>query len=393
MFSVIACALLSAPGTAVATSVRAPTDALKQHYITTYSAVAAKLRGHFDVDPEKTLLNNATGRYEWELGDSWVSGFYPGLLWQLYNTTGDESFRGAAVEWTAGREIKKTYTGSHDIGFMIFCSFGQGLLLDGRNTTYRDVILTAAHSLATRYNSKVGMTRSWGKTSDQDSFQVIIDNLMNLELLFWSGKASGNQTLTDMATSHARRTGELWIRNDGSTAHLCVFDPKSGALKTPCTGTPQGLSANSTWARGQAWGVYGFTLAYRYTKDPIFLKYARDVSEYYLRNANPSDLIPAWDFDARAPENYNDTSAAAITASGLIELAGYTKEERYLAAAEKIVSSFANVAGLQGDPAKTDAVLVANHHDCGSDECTVIETDYYALEAIRRLEAGRLRFL
>ena len=231
-------------------------------FVSTYKAVIAKTKA---TDwPSKTALQD--GHWDWSYAAGWTSGFFPGLLWQLANKTGDADFKAAAAKWTAGREVEKTETTGHDIGFMIFGSFGNGIQLGSTNETYSDVVVEAAHSLAKRYSPVVGMTRSWGAIDDDKSFEVIIDNLMNLELLFWASAKSGNKTLGEIARSHATKTGKVWIRKDGSTAHLCVFDPKTGALKGPCTGTPQGLAADSTWARGQAWGIYGFTLAYRYTQ-------------------------------------------------------------------------------------------------------------------------------
>jgi len=347
-----------------------------------------KKQSHSDigVDPDKTALNNETGVYEWNVSPGWRSGFFPGILWQLYNFTGDDVFASLASKFTAGREVVKSETSTHDIGFMIFNSFGNGLLLKGGNKTYEDVIVTAAHSLAVRYNKKVGMTRSWGSINDSSQFEVIIDNLMNLELLFWAARASGNKTLYDIGVSHAKRQGEVWIRRDGSTAHLCIFDPNTGDLLKPCTGTPQGLSANSTWARGQAWGIYGWTMAYRYTQEKIFLTYAEKATSFFLKNA-PDDLVPIWDYDAKPPQDFKDSSGASITASGLLELADHTGNMTYYDAAMKIIRSLSTINGYTASPNGSEAVLASNAHDCGSDNCTVIESDYYLLEAIRRLEA------
>lgn len=247
------------------------------------------------------------------------------------------------------------------------------------------MVVEAAHSLAKRYNPKVGMTRSWGSIDDTKSFEVIIDNLMNLELLLWASEASGNSTLGAIAKSHASRTGQLWIRPDGSTAHLCVFSPATGKLQSPCTGTPQGLAANSTWARGQAWGIYGFTMVHRYTQDPQYLKFAEHCAEFYLAHSN-ADLVPLWDYDATSPEAYKDTSSAAITASGLLELANATGNVKWRDAAVEIVGSLSNEPALLAGPGVSEAVLIANRHDCQADDCTVIETDYYFYEALRRLD-------
>jgi unsaturated chondroitin disaccharide hydrolase len=363
---------------------------LKAAFEAKYKAVIPKTK---TTDyPSKTAAA-ADGPWEWTCAAGWTSGFFPGLLWQLANATGDDAFKAAAPKWTAGREVEKTETSGHDIGFMIFGSFGNGIQLGSTNASYSDVVVEAAHSLAKRYNAKVGMTRSWGAIDDDKSFEVIIDNLMNLELMFWAGAKTGNHTLMDMAKSHATRTGKLWIRADGSTAHLCVFDPETGKLQKPCTGTPQGLAADSTWARGQGWGIYGWTLAYRYTQDTSYLVFAEAAAKFYidaLSGSTPATqtLIPKWDFNATSSSpgggDAKDTSGAAITASALLELAVFTSKPKYRNAAVHIINSIGWVPGLlAGDD--SDAVLASNQHDCGSDKCTLIETDYYMYEALRRL--------
>jgi hypothetical protein len=267
---------------------------IRAAFASNYRAVIGKVKE--SEWPSKTQASG--GHWSWATSAGWTSGFFPGLLWQLANATADAAFATAAAQWTAGREVEKTETSGHDIGFMIFGSFGNGVQLGSSNVSgYTSVVVEAAHSLAKRYNPTVGMTRSWGDIDDEKSFEVIIDNLMNLELLFWASAASGNSTLGAIAKSHATKTGQLWIREDGSTAHLCVFDPKTGKLQKPCTGTPQGLAADSTWARGQGWGIYGFTLAFRYTHDKSYLDFAEKVASFYLAAALPS-LIPKWDFNA-----------------------------------------------------------------------------------------------
>jgi len=198
------------------------------------------------VAPAKTTATEQQHQYTWKTDNGWTSGFYAGILWQLANLTSssssssssslsemsessDDDFRSQAAKCTLGREPWKEYTNTHDVGFVIFNSFGAGVIVGGsQNSTYRRVITTAAHSLATRFNPIVGMIRSWGDKEDNNSFQVIIDNLMNLEILFWEARQSGNKTLYNMAHSHAIKTGQYFIREDGSTPHRCVFNPKTG---------------------------------------------------------------------------------------------------------------------------------------------------------------------
>ena len=274
---------------------------------------------------------------------------------------------------------------------MIFDSFGAGLALTSDDTTainranYTSVVRTAAHTLATRYSPVVGMVRSWGSIDDETRFEVIIDNLMNLELLLHVGATTRNATLTTIARSHARRTARLWLRADGSTAHLCVFSPTTGALLRPCTGTPQGYAANSTWARGQAWALYGLTMAHRYLADDNeLLAGAVRAAEFFLGGGA---VVPKWDFNAPPTEAYPDASAAAIAASGLLELSVRTANASYRDAAVKLVGALA--AGEYLAPAgRSPAVLAACQHDCGAEECSLIESDYYLYEALRRLRHG-----
>lgn len=374
---------------------KCPLQKIKDRYVSAYNNSIHTLKD-YSVDPAAT--QSGTGdSFHWKSSDGWTSGFFPGLLWQLANATALPTFAAAARSFTAGREHWKTKTSTHDIGFVIFDSFGKGLELGATpNKTYRDVVVTAAHSLAQRYNPKVRMLRSWGNNDDEKSFEVIIDNLLNLELLFWAARESGNQTLRDIAFSHALRTGEVWVREDGSTPHLCVFDPLTGALKSPCTGTPQGLSANSTWARGQAWATYGFTMAHRYTGEPRFLAWARQTADFYLHETiftyrcqkTGACGVPAWDYlaDNITAPAYPDTSAAAITASALLELGSVAQNATYKRAAyDTMRYIMLGRDGLLADPHVSPAVLAANQHDCGAAECTVIETDYFFFEALRRL--------
>jgi unsaturated chondroitin disaccharide hydrolase len=364
-----------------------PLQSLLDRFEANYLRVAAATPA--EVYPERTADANGTGDFNWQFSPGWRSGFYPGLLWQLANNTGKAasvSFASAATRSTAGREGQKTDTSTHDVGFVLFCSFGNGLELSPTpNQTYASVLVQGAHSLARRFSPVVGMTRSWGDIDDQKEFEVIIDNLMNLELLFWAAKHSNNATLGTIAASHANRTGQLWVRPDGSTPHLCVFSPATGGLLRPCTATPQGLSANSTWARGQGWAVYGFTMAYRYTRFPHYLVWAKRAADYYMAHSRKG--VPLWDFEAMPPQDYPDTSAAAITASALLELADHTKESHYVDAAVTIVESLSSVRGLLSDAAHSQAVLASNEADCKDARCTLIESDYYLYEALRRFAA------
>lgn len=261
-----------------------------------------------------STAQNSHGHFAWGYSQGWTCGFFPGMLWLLANSTGNATLGEFAAAYTQGIAKEANDTSTHDVGFMVFLSFGLGATIGGRHNAYTPVLLQAAASLAKRYNPVVGMTRSWGSIDDMKSFEVIIDNLLNLELLLWAAtQPGGDPKWRDMAISHASKTAEYWIRPDNSTYHLVVFNPETAAVISR-SGTPQGYSVNSTWARGQAWGIYGFTMMYRYTRQSSFLAAAARLVEYYVRRV-PSDLVPLWDFDAPADQQYKDTSCASITAS------------------------------------------------------------------------------
>lgn len=367
--------------------------------------------------PDKTGPDKPP-RYSWHLANGWRSGFFPGVLWQLANRSGDATFAHAASRWTASLSSWASRTDTHDVGFVTFSSFGAGLRLtnaSARPHGYQAVLHAAAHSLARRYRPSVGMIRSWGHIDDMDEFEVIIDNVMNLELLLWaSEQPPANHTLAKIAASHASRSADLFFRADNSTAHLCVLSPQTGALKRPCTGTPQGYAANSTWARGQSWAIYGFTMCHRYmarsawadvaAHAPRMLNAARRAASFYRQHAPQEDMVPFWDYAFEGsppgtPGAFRDTSAAAIGASGLLELSatlqrveggpdGTANEEEdaqsYLDVAAAALHGLLWEAALEAGAA-SPAVLAANAHDCGTPNCTIIESEYYVLEALRRV--------
>jgi hypothetical protein len=200
------------------------------------------------------------GTWETTSASRWTSGFFPGSLWYMYEATGDTRWREWAETWTAGLEGEKNDTGTHDVGFKIFSSFGHGYRLTG-NDAYRAVVLQAARSLATRFNPTVGCIKSWDWGQWKDRFPVIIDNMMNLELLLWASKNGGESAWYDMAVSHALQTMKNHVRADGSTYHVVEYDSSTGEVIERVT--HQGYADASTWARGQSWGIYGFTMVYR----------------------------------------------------------------------------------------------------------------------------------
>jgi hypothetical protein len=254
----------------------------------------------------------------------WCSGFYPGTLLYLYEQTKDQSLLNEAERILKSLEKEKNNKNTHDLGFMMYCSFGNAERIAPK-PEYKDVLLTSARSLCTRFNPKVGCIKSWdSKPSD---FLVIIDNMMNLELLFWATKVSGDSSFYKIAVTHANTTMQNHFRSDYSSYHVINYDPQTGQIKQKKTA--QGAANESAWARGQAWGLYGYTVCYRETKDRKYLEEANHIAQFILHHPNlPSDKVPYWDFNAPGiPNALRDASAASIIASALIELVGYVDEK------------------------------------------------------------------
>jgi unsaturated chondroitin disaccharide hydrolase len=309
----------------------------------------------------------------------------------MYQATGDSAWRTAAQARQAAIESQKTNTGTDDLGFMLFNSFGNGYRLTGTDS-YRQVALTAAQSLATRYSSTVGAIRALDNTSGESAtdFKTIIDDTLNLELLFWASKHGGPSSLADKALQNALTVIGNHIRTDGSSWHLVVFNSDDGSVKRK--GTIQGYSDNSTWARGQAWGVYGLTMAYRESSDARMLSAARRVADWYIAHL-PSDSVPYWDFDAPGiPNEPRDTSAAAVAASGLIELSQLetdaTRKQRYLDAAKATLTSLSSSAYLAEGSSARSILLHGTYNKPGGDyDRGLVWGDYYFLEALLRYKA------
>ena len=265
----------------------------------------------------------------------WTSGFYPGTLWLLYEHTGDPAFADAARAWTAVVEPESRNGGTHDTGFKILTSAGNALRLTGE-AHYREVVIEAANTLLTRFDPDVGAIRSWDW--GEWRFPVIIDNMMNLELLYAASRLTGDVRYAEAATRHARTTLASHFREDASSYHVVEFDEDTGELLSRRTW--QGTSDASAWSRGQAWALYGFAMAYRESGEDEFLAQSQRVAEFVLAHPRrPGDGVPYWDYDAPAiPDAPRDASAAAVLASGLVELASLVPEarDRYLAEADRI---------------------------------------------------------
>jgi unsaturated chondroitin disaccharide hydrolase len=338
------------------------------------------------------IETRAGGTWRTTAASSWTSGFMPGSLWLMYDATGDQAWRTAAQARQAGIESQKTNTGDHDTGFRILDSFGLGFELTG-TASFREVTLTGAESLASRYSPVVHSIRSLNNSSGADAtdFRVIIDNMMNLELLWWAARNGGDPELADIALDHALTTMNQHVRADGSTWHQVVYNAQTGAVKRK--ETVQGYSDSSTWSRGQAWAVYGFTMAYRESGDARMLATARRVADWYVAHL-PGDSVPYWDFDAPGiPNEPRDSSAAAIAASGLLELAALetdpARRERYLTAARATLSSLSSPAYLaEGTSSRSILLHGTSNQPRGDFDRGLIYGDYFFLEALLRYTAG-----
>ncbi|MDX2413856.1 MAG: glycoside hydrolase family 88 protein [Bacteroidales bacterium] len=318
----------------------------------------------------------------------WTSGFYPGILWLMYHLTDDEAWANEAKSFTELLESEQFNDSNHDIGFKMMSSYGQGFRLTG-NTDYREVLIQSARTLISRFNENVGCIRSWDHHKDKWDYPVIIDNMMNLELLFWASKETGDPVFANIAVKHAQTTILNHFRPNFSTYHVVSYDTITGeAVKKQ---TRQGASDESSWARGQAWALYGYTMAYRETKIPEFLIQAESIANYILNVAKlPEDCVPYWDFSVADVETEpRDVSAAAVIASALYELNTYSDKnsESYLHMADKIMNSlesveYSNAIGTSG------GFLL--RHSTGSKpvnseiDVPLVYADYYYLEALLR---------
>lgn len=339
----------------------------------------------------------------------WTPGFFPGSLWYAWEQTQDPQLREQARAWTEKLEPLKDFTQHHDLGFMVYCSYGNAYRLTG-NKAYRDILIQSARSLSTRFNDTTGCIKSWNsfKSWHADTttyyFPVIIDNMMNLELLFFASRETGDTSFRHIAVTHAENTMKNQIRPDYSSYHVVCYDTLTGDVQA--RETAQGYADNSTWARGQAWGIYGFTMVYRETKDPRFLKTAMGMADFYLDHKNlPEDKVPYWDFNAqeegykpgersnanKVTTRYRDASAAAITASALFELSTYAgdKSAKYRDAAIKMLHSLGSseyraAAGSNGNFVLMHCVGSIPHNF--EIDVPLVYADYYFIEALQRYQ-------
>lgn len=317
----------------------------------------------------------------------WTSGFFPGELWYMYEYTGNDFWKQKARIHSAMIEREKDNGGTHDMGFKMYCSYGNGYRLT-RDPDYKNILLQSAATLATRFKPKAGIIRSWDHNRNKWQCPVIIDNMMNLELLFWATRETNDSTYYDVAVSHARTTMKNHFRRDNSCYHVVDYDTITGNVIK--RNTHQGFADESAWSRGQAWALYGFTMCYRETHLPEFLDMAKKVRDYLFNHPHmPEDLVPYWDFDAPGiPDEPRDASAAAIIASAMYELSMYDRENsvRCVNLADKIVESLTKNYRCESE----------NHHGFILGHSTgtrptdtevdvpIVYGDYYYIEALMR---------
>lgn len=329
--------------------------------------------------------------------EEWCGGFWPGVLWYDYEYSGEAYVGRQARNYTSSLGYladRDPY--DHDLGFLVYCSFGNGMRIEP-SAAYRDIIVGTARQLARLFNPRVGTILSWPREVDRQGWphNTIMDNMMNLEMLFWASRNGGGQDLYDIAVRHAETTMRHHFRPDGSCYHVAVYDTLTGDFIKGVT--HQGYSDASMWARGQSWAIYGYTMVYRETRDPRFLKFAQKVTDIYLKRLpeRSDDWVPLWDFDDPSPSAPKDASAACVVASALLELCGYVPEEKgkeYREAAERMLESLGRFY-QSGDRCVSFLLHSTGHHPAGSEiDASIIYADYYYYEALlrlRRLRQGR----
>jgi unsaturated chondroitin disaccharide hydrolase len=353
-------------------------DAARQYKVMMQKVPAGVMPDSYLADTLKTCTSK-----------SWVAGFYPGTLLYLYEATKIKSFYNEALAKIVLMDNQQFNTGTHDLGFMMYCSYGT-LYSINPEEKYKKILLNSAKSLSTRFNPKVGCIRSWGRSDDTTQFRVIIDNMMNLELLMWATKTTGDSSFYNIAVTHANTTMKNHFRPNYSSYHVVFYNPQTGGIIKKQTA--QGASDESAWARGQSWGLYGYTMMYRYTKDKKYLDQAQHIADFILNNPHlPADKIPYWDYDAPGiPNTERDASAAAIMASALIELSRYSDNglsKKYLTTASTILHTLSSPeykAAVRKNGGFLLMHSVANMNKNIEVNAPLSYADYYYVEAMLR---------
>lgn len=313
----------------------------------------------------------------------WTSGFYPGSLWYAYELTGNKKLKTAAEKYTNLLNPVRYYKGTHDLGFMINCSYGNARRLD-YSDTIDAVMIETANNLIGRYNDTISCIRSWDFGSW--NYPVIIDNMMNLDLLFTVSRMTGDSIYRHVAVEHADKTMKNHFRPDYTCWHVVSYN-KDGSVERKQT--HQGKNDDSSWARGQAWAVYGYVSCYRETGDRKYLDFAVKIADMIMSRVKTDDAIPYWDYDAPVKKDTpRDASAAAVTASAMIEMSTMLKDgKKYLDYAEKILKSLSSDTYLAKEGENCGFILM---HSTGSlpngseIDVPLNYADYYYLEALQR---------
>jgi len=350
-----------------------------------------------EIDGEDLLPRSAeNGKIRLVKPRDWTSGFFPGTMWYMYEYSKDEKWKEAAIQYTELLEDIQFNTGTHDVGFMMYSSYGNGLRLT-KNEDYKKILIQSAKSLSTRYNPKIGCIRSWDWNAKTWQFPVIIDNMMNLELLMWAFDETRDSTFWNVAVSHANTTMKNHYRDDMSSWHVVDYDTLTGEPRMKQT--HQGLSDESTWSRGQSWGLYGFVMMYYETQKPEYLDHAIKIAEFLMNHSNlPSDKVPYWDYDVTVKDEPRDASAAALMASSLYRMSGYISEnkDKYIVFADEIMKSLTSDKYLSEVGSNGNFILM---HSTGSKpspfevDAPLNYADYYFVEALlRRLELASIGY-
>ena len=363
--------------------------------------MVAKLSKTADVvgDRMPRFTDKETGEYVYakEPYYAWEAGFWPGILWLMYLKTNDEKYKAyaEAIEEKQDKAIEG-FTGlHHDVGFMWLPSAVANYRITGNEKSKARGLHVAA-TLAARFNPVGCYIRAWNHWGNDDNItRAIIDCMMNIPLLYWASRetAGGAPYLASIANLHADTFIDNFIRPDGSSEHMVVFDPETGeAMKKP---HGQGYAEGSSWTRGQSWAVYGFTIAYMNTKNEEYLNVAKRVADYFVSSLDET-CVPPVDFRQPAEPPRLDTSAGAITACGLIELSKIIENEaeskKYMDWAIKILK------GLEKHCDFTDefpAILKNSngaYHSPNMDHVNLVYGDYYLLEALMKLDGNEVFF-
>ena len=322
--------------------------------------------------------------------EEWCAGFWPGVLWYDYEYTKDKQVLEEAENFTHSLKFLSHIPAyDHDLGFLVFCSYGNGYRLT-KNPAYKQVILDTADTLATLFNPIVGTILSWPREVEPRNWphNTIMDNMINLEMLFWAAKNGGNPYLYDIAVSHADKTMKSQFRPDYTSYHVAVYDTITGNLIKGVT--HQGYADSTMWARGQAWAIYGYTVVYRETKDPKYLDFVQKVTDVYLDRL-PEDKVPYWDFDDPSiPNAPRDASAGAVVASALLELSTYLPNgtgKRYKDASIEMLTSLSSDSYQSGESKPSFLLHSVGHWPNHSEiDASIIYADYYYIEALLRLK-------